>query len=238
MWCSSFRSKTFWTVTSGSVLNGTYRSETTIAVAVHCCKISLPQIVPVLQMKLASDVVKCCKLQEPLTTVVRADISGFRADQNDRVMGRSCEVLDAHASALDTMSTQVWVEQVTSSYRSYIGVCALPGRLTRASAIGSIGCSFNGGGGRNDAYQQKLQTDPMASQINQPLCVLQVTAVTQRIQVIEGALWVASSEFHFLTETFCSVKSVRPCTTCWLLTDMCVYTHIYNIYIQYVYIHI
>ena len=60
--------------------------------------------------------------------------------------------------------------------------------LTRASAIGSIGCSFNGGGGRNDAYQQKLQTDPMASQINQPLCVLQVTAVTQRIQVIEGAL--------------------------------------------------
>ena len=112
-----------------------------------------------LQMKLASDVVKCCKLQEPLTTVVRADISGFRADQNDRVRGRSCEVLDAHASALDTMSTQVWVEQVTSSYRKYIGVCALPG-LTRASAIGSIGCSFNGGGGRNGAYQQELQTDP------------------------------------------------------------------------------
>ncbi|CAL1128813.1 unnamed protein product [Cladocopium goreaui] len=45
--------------------------------------------------------------KEPLTTVVRADISGFRADQNDWVMGRSCEVLDAHASALDTMSTQV-----------------------------------------------------------------------------------------------------------------------------------
>ena len=94
-------------MTSDSVLNGTYRSETTIAVAVHFCKIWLPQIVPVLQMKLASDVVKCCKLQEPLTTVVRADISGFRADQNDGVMGRSCEVLDAHASALDTMSTQV-----------------------------------------------------------------------------------------------------------------------------------